>query len=161
MIVFAFSYSTITVLPAFLEVWSKFSLGKQSIAKFSSMCNERDLDLAEGLLVSCSFDYLSDNWTSKSYSLFIFFFDFCVPLMFISYFYSFIVKAVVAHERALREQAKKMNVESLRSNEVGSCSCLGNDNLPCESPKESAGDDNEGQAVSNDGHTGCPSSSIL
>lgn len=39
-------------------------------------------------------------------------------MLFILYFYSFIVKAVVSHERALKEQAKKMNVESLRSNEV-------------------------------------------
>ena len=29
-----------------------------------------------------------------------------------------IVSAVVSHERALKAQAKKMNVESLRSNEV-------------------------------------------
>lgn len=34
----------------------------------------------------------------------------------IIYFYSQIVSHVVAHEKALREQAKKMNVESLRSN---------------------------------------------
>ena len=30
-------------------------------------------------------------------------------------FYSSIVKAVVAHEKSLRAQAKKMNVDSLRS----------------------------------------------
>ena len=30
-------------------------------------------------------------------------------------FYSSIVKAVVAHEQALKAQAKKMNVDSLRS----------------------------------------------
>ena len=34
------------------------------------------------------------------------------------YFYSQIVKAVVTHEAALRRQAEKMNVESLRSNAV-------------------------------------------
>ena len=38
-------------------------------------------------------------------------------MLFIIFFYSQIVGAVVAHERALRAQAKKMNVESLRSNE--------------------------------------------
>ena len=39
-------------------------------------------------------------------------------MCFIVYFYSQIVAAVVAHERALKAQAKKMNVESLRSNQV-------------------------------------------
>lgn len=34
----------------------------------------------------------------------------------IIYYYSQIVSHVINHERALREQAKKMNVESLRSN---------------------------------------------
>ena len=49
-----------------------------------------------------------------------FFFTFCylIPLLFIIFFYSQIVMAVVSHERALKAQAKKMNVESLRSNEV-------------------------------------------
>ena len=40
------------------------------------------------------------------------------PLILNIYFYSSIVKAVVSHEAALRAQAKKMNVESLRSNQV-------------------------------------------
>jgi r-opsin len=35
----------------------------------------------------------------------------------IIYYYSQIVSHVVNHEKALREQAKKMNVESLRSNQ--------------------------------------------
>ena len=35
----------------------------------------------------------------------------------IIYFYSQIVSKVFSHEKALREQAKKMNVESLRSNQ--------------------------------------------
>lgn len=34
----------------------------------------------------------------------------------IIYYYSQIVSHVIDHEKALREQAKKMNVESLRSN---------------------------------------------
>ena len=39
-------------------------------------------------------------------------------MLFIIFFYSQIVHAVVAHERALKAQAKKMNVDSLRSNQV-------------------------------------------
>ena len=42
---------------------------------------------------------------------------FGIPLVAIIYFYSQIVVAVVTHERALKAQAKKMNVDSLRSNE--------------------------------------------
>lgn len=37
----------------------------------------------------------------------------------IIYYYSQIVKNVFSHEKALRSQAKKMNVESLRSNQKG------------------------------------------
>ena len=36
----------------------------------------------------------------------------------IIYYYSQIVKHVVNHEKALKEQAKKMNVDSLRSNQM-------------------------------------------
>ena len=39
-------------------------------------------------------------------------------LCFILYYYSFIVKAVWAHEATMRAQAKKMNVESLRSGDA-------------------------------------------
>lgn len=37
-------------------------------------------------------------------------------MILIIYYYSQIVSHVIDHEKALREQAKKMNVESLRSN---------------------------------------------
>ncbi len=39
-------------------------------------------------------------------------------MLFVIFFYSQIVKAVVAHEAALKAQAKKMNVDSLRSGQV-------------------------------------------
>ncbi|XP_046446922.1 compound eye opsin BCRH1-like, partial [Daphnia pulex] len=43
-------------------------------------------------------------------------YDYCFPLIIIVYCYYHIVGAIVHHEKALREQAKKMNVSSLRSN---------------------------------------------
>ncbi|KYN32702.1 Rhodopsin [Trachymyrmex septentrionalis] len=46
----------------------------------------------EGNMTACGIDYLTKDWSSKSYIL-----------------------AVAAHERTMREQAKKMNVQSLRS----------------------------------------------
>jgi r-opsin len=48
----------------------------------------------------------------------IFTFSYILPMSLIIYYYSQIVSHVVAHEKALKEQAKKMNVESLRSNQA-------------------------------------------
>ena len=41
-----------------------------------------------------------------------------LPMVIVIFFYSQILKAVIAHESALKAQAKKMNVDSLRSNAV-------------------------------------------
>jgi len=70
----------------------------------------------EGLLVTCSYDYLTQDWNRKSFMAYAFIFNYTCPVISIIVFYSQIVKAVVAHEAALRAQAKKMNVDSLRSN---------------------------------------------
>ena len=52
----------------------------------------------------------------KSFMAYAFVFNYTCPVVAIAVFYTQIVKAVVAHEAALRAQAKKMNVDSLRSN---------------------------------------------
>ena len=67
-------------------------------------------------MVTCSYDYLTEDWNHKSFMLYAFCGNFSLPLITVIIFYSQIVKAVVSHEAALRAQAKKMNVESLRSN---------------------------------------------
>jgi len=72
--------------------------------------------MTEGGLMTCGYDYLSQEWNKKSYMWFAFVFNFIVPLIFNAFFYTKIVKAVVMHEAALKAQAKKMNVDSLRSN---------------------------------------------
>ena len=72
--------------------------------------------MAEGLLVTCGYDYLSQEWNRRSYMMFAFSFNYMLPLALIGFFYTKIVKAVVMHEAALKAQAKKMNVDSLRSN---------------------------------------------
>jgi len=72
--------------------------------------------MAEGGLMTCGYDYLSQEWNKKSYMWFAFVFNFLTPLAMNGYFYTKIVKAVVMHEAALKAQAKKMNVDSLRSN---------------------------------------------
>jgi len=69
----------------------------------------------EGILVSCSFDYLSRDWNNRSFGTFLFVSCYCVPLSIILYAYIFIFKTVVAHEAAMKAQAKKMNVSSLKA----------------------------------------------
>nr|ALB34912.1 LW opsin [Phausis reticulata] len=76
----------------------------------------------EGNMTACGTDYLSTGWFSRSYILFYSWFVYFLPLFAIIYSYWFIVQAVSAHEKAMREQAKKMNVASLRSSEAAATS---------------------------------------
>jgi r-opsin len=69
-------------------------------------------------LITCSYDYLSEDWNHKSFILYAFICNYCIPMTAVIFFYTQIVKAVVSHEAALKKQAAKMNVESLRSNAV-------------------------------------------
>lgn len=71
----------------------------------------------EGMLLTCGYDYMSEDLNNRSYILFVCFFDYFLPMILVFFYYSSIVKAVWAHEEALKAQAKKMNVESLRSNQ--------------------------------------------
>nr|AAD34222.1 rhodopsin [Papilio glaucus] len=74
----------------------------------------------EGFLTSCTFDYLTTTFDNKLFVASMFVCVYVFPMLAIMYFYSGIVKQVFAHEAALREQAKKMNVDSLRSNQNAS-----------------------------------------
>ena len=71
----------------------------------------------EGNMTACGTDYLSKDWGSRSYILIYALFVYWTPLLLIIYSYFFILQAVSAHEKNMREQAKKMNVASLRSSE--------------------------------------------
>ena len=71
----------------------------------------------EGNMTACGTDYLNDDVISKSYILVYSVFVYFLPLLMIIYSYFFILQAVSAHEKNMREQAKKMNVASLRSTE--------------------------------------------
>lgn len=72
----------------------------------------------EGNMTACGTDYLTKDWKSRSYICVYSFFVYTAPLLLIIYSYWFIVQAVSAHEKNMREQAKKMNVASLRSQEA-------------------------------------------
>ncbi|RLU26993.1 hypothetical protein DMN91_000792 [Ooceraea biroi] len=69
----------------------------------------------EGNMTACGTDYLNKDTLSRSYILVYSFFCYFLPLFLIIYSYFFIIQAVAAHEKNMREQAKKMNVASLRS----------------------------------------------
>ncbi|TGZ34749.1 Opsin, ultraviolet-sensitive [Temnothorax longispinosus] len=95
-IVLIWTYTIPWALMPLMHVWGRF--------------------VPEGFLTSCSFDYLTDTPEIQYFVATIFTFSYCIPMVLIVYYYSQIVSHVVNHEKALREQAKKMNVESLRSN---------------------------------------------
>ncbi|XP_060520961.1 opsin, ultraviolet-sensitive-like isoform X2 [Cylas formicarius] len=100
MILFVWAYTIPwTVLPV-TEVWGRFA--------------------PEGFLTACSFDYLTRTFDNRLFVGAIFTFSYAIPMVMIIYFYSQIVSKVFSHEKALREQAKKMNVESLRANQQNS-----------------------------------------
>jgi len=72
----------------------------------------------EGNMTACGTDYLTDSLMSHSYLYIYSMWAFIFPLLFIIYSYTFIVKAVANHEKGMRDQAKKMGVKSLRSEEA-------------------------------------------
>nr|QWV42671.1 long wavelength sensitive opsin 2 [Nedyus quadrimaculatus] len=78
--------------------------------------------IPEGNMTACGLDYLNKDWHSASYVVVYATFVYLTPLLTIIYSYWFIVQAVSAHEKSMREQAKKMNVASLRSSEAAQTS---------------------------------------
>ncbi|KAK4296001.1 hypothetical protein Pmani_031468 [Petrolisthes manimaculis] len=71
----------------------------------------------EGNMTACGTDYLSEDAFSHSYLYIYSVFVYFLPLLANIYLYFFIVQAVSNHEKQMREQAKKMGVKSLRSEE--------------------------------------------
>jgi len=76
----------------------------------------------EGNMTACGTDYLTKGWQSRSYILIYGIWVYFLPLLLIIYSYHFILKAVSRHEKNMRDQAKKMNVASLRSADNASTS---------------------------------------
>lgn len=61
----------------------------------------------EGLFITCSYEYVSEDMNPKSFLLFAFIVNYCIPMTFIIYFYYHIVKAIFFQEAAMkRAQAK-------------------------------------------------------
>ncbi|GFT04908.1 ocellar opsin [Trichonephila clavipes] len=71
----------------------------------------------EGSMTGCTVDYLSRDIISLSYLIAYTIAVYVIPLGVMIYCYTFIVIEVATHEKKLREQAKKMNISSLRANQ--------------------------------------------
>ncbi|EDW42035.1 opsin Rh6 [Drosophila sechellia] len=72
----------------------------------------------EGNMTACGTDYFAKDWWNRSYIIVYSLWVYLTPLLTIIFSYWHIMKAVAAHEKAMREQAKKMNVASLRNSEA-------------------------------------------
>ena len=72
----------------------------------------------EGNMTACGTDYLSGDFVSDLYIYIYSVYTYLFPLAVFIWAYSYIVGAVAKHEKAMREQAKKMGVKSLRSEEA-------------------------------------------
>jgi len=95
-IAFCWGYASIMAIPPFFG-WGRY--------------------IPEGILDSCSFDYLTrDDFMIRSHGMALLTFNFMIPVSIITMAYVMIVRAIWAHEAAMREQAKKMNVKDLRGN---------------------------------------------
>ncbi|NP_001301067.1 Opsin Rh3-like [Limulus polyphemus] len=88
--------SPFALLPAF-EIWNRY--------------------VPEGYLTSCTADYFQHDLNGRSFIFCIWFFAWFIPVIIIFCCYFRIYAAVRDHENQLREQAKKMNVENLRTNQ--------------------------------------------
>ena len=62
----------------------------------------------EGLYLTCSYEYLSDDWNPKSFLLFAFIFNYCVPLGAIIFFYEKIIVAIFFTEAAFKRAQTKL-----------------------------------------------------
>nr|BAQ54898.1 opsin, short-wavelength sensitive type [Epiophlebia superstes] len=93
LIAFTWLWATpFSILP-FFEIWSRFA--------------------PEGYLTTCSFDYMTEGKSTQLFTMTIFSWAYVFPLLMIALFYSKIISHVRAHEKMLKEQAKRMNVKSL------------------------------------------------
>nr|QWV42666.1 ultraviolet sensitive opsin [Macratria sp. CRS 2021] len=97
LIIVVWGYAVPWAVLPLLEIWGRF--------------------VPEGYLTSCTFDYLTNTLENHLFVGAIFTCSYVLPMSMIIFFYSQIVSKVFSHEKALREQAKKMNVQSLRSNQ--------------------------------------------
>ncbi|XP_071448172.1 opsin, blue-sensitive [Hetaerina americana] len=93
LVIFTWFWATPFSIMPFFEIWSRYA--------------------PEGYLTTCSFDYMREGKSTQLFTMTIFSWAYVLPLMMIAIFYSRIITHVRAHEKMLKEQAKRMNVKSL------------------------------------------------
>jgi len=93
ILIFIYAWVTPWVMFPYLEIWNRF--------------------VPEGYLTSCTFDYMSEN--TKFYVVGLWFCMWLCPMLIIVTSYYLVFCHVSAHEKSLKKQAAKMNVDSLRS----------------------------------------------
>ncbi|CAI9739459.1 Full=Rhodopsin [Octopus vulgaris] len=73
----------------------------------------------EGILTSCSFDYLSTDSNTRSFILCMYFMGFMLPVVIIAFCYFNIVMSVSNHEKEMAAMAKRLNAKELRKAQAG------------------------------------------
>jgi r-opsin len=71
-------------------------------------------------LTTCSFDFLTQDDDTRVFTACIFVWAYAIPLLFIAIFYTKLFNHIMAHEKMLKDQAKKMNVQSLSNKDANS-----------------------------------------
>lgn len=98
-VIFTWAWSIpFTILPA-MKIWGRF--------------------IPEGFLTTCSFDFLTDDDDTRIFTACIFGWAYLIPMVIIVIFYFKLYQHICAHEKMLKDQAKKMNVASLSNKEEG------------------------------------------
>lgn len=102
-----------TLLPA-MKIWGRYipEGWAQQIFRFHQLI----IFFSSRFLTTCSFDYLTDDDDTRLFTIAIFTWAYLIPLIFITIFYFKLFGHIVAHQKMLKEQAKKMNVASLSNN---------------------------------------------
>ena len=110
-ILIIWAYSVGACIPPYFG-WGAYKLGKVSVSDTFTVCNEGFYCITEGLFITCTYEYVTDDWNPRSFMLFAFVFSYILPLILVGYFYTSIVQAVFFNEAALKRAEIKMLQES-------------------------------------------------
>ena len=97
------------VLPTF-RIWGKFTTGKNRILLLYIL--EWKIFIIfylflEGFLTACSFDFLTEDYSTKMFVGAIVIWAFVIPMSLIVFFYSRLLKSVKSHEKMMKDEVFK------------------------------------------------------
>ena len=109
--VFIWIYCIAVCIPPFFG-WGGYALGKHFSAKVQVQnVKKPHFSIVEGFLVTCSYDYLSDDFNRKSFLFHAFFGNYLIPMGIMIYFYIQIIKTVIKYQGELK-RTERINIES-------------------------------------------------